>query len=188
MAPFWRQFCRRDPAAGHVAKRFTDLPQEPRSAVILAGTNFTFNASATGTPPLTCQWLRNHVALPRGDECDAVLDQRVARPQRGVFARCHEFDGRRFEPDCHAPGAEFSVPATAAVALRRRVSACASTTTTAGRSRSVKRRTSRSGSARIWLPPTGFGGPPTAVTNRMLILDDSEAPQHPRRFYRLFEP
>ena len=163
------------------------ITQEPMGAVVVAGTNFTLTVSATGTPSLSYQWLRNNVALP-GATAPALSLPNVTRAQAGSY----------FVVVTNTAGTSTSTVATLRVLNMQRL--LPPQPVANGGFRLLFN--DHDGGAltlgdapnfEVWVSTNLVGmnwtrlNLPLTVTNGLLTLDDADAPNHPRRFYRVLE-
>ncbi len=163
------------------------VTQHPVGAVVVAGTNYTFTVSATGTAPLLYQWVRNNAAIPGANGPSLTLSN-VTRTNTGTYS----------VQVGNAGGATASQPATLRVLNAPRLRPGQRLGDGAYRLFFDDHDGGALGLAdstnfEVWVS-TNLVAPnwirlnlPLTVTNGMLSLDDVEAPNHPRRFYRVIE-
>ena len=163
------------------------VTSQPVVAVVVAGSNFTFTVGVSGTPPLTYQWLRNTVAIP-GATSETLNLTAVTRTNSGTYS----------VGVTNAGGGVLSQPATLRVlnfprlqppqslpggALRLSFNDHDGGALTLGDTPNFEVWVSTNLISTNWLRLNL----PLTVTSGMLTLDDSDAPNHPRRFYRVLE-
>ena len=159
----------------------------PVSALVLAGTNHTFSVTATGSPPLTYQWLFNTAPLPDATNTTLTLTG-VTRASSGNYTVQITDPGGT---NTSAPAAlrvlsftQLSPPqrlgdGTLRLSFHDRHGALL----TLGDAPNFE----------VWVSPDLPGSnwirllSPLTLTNGILTLDDPDAPLHPRRFYRVLE-
>ncbi len=163
------------------------VASQPSGTVVVAGSNYTFTVTASGTPPLTYQWLRNTVALPGATSPTLALTN-VGRTNTGSYVVQISGPG----------GAASSQPASLRVLNFPRLQPV----------QRLGNGTARllfndhdgglltlgdTGNFEVWVNTDLMAtnwirlNLPLTVTNGSLTLDDADAANHPRRFYRVLE-
>ena len=163
------------------------VTSQPTGAVVVAGSNFTFTVSASGTPPLNYQWLRNSVALPDATSATLALTS-VARTNTGSYvvqitgpggattsqpAGLRVLNSPRLQSPLALPGGAF----------RLHFNDHDGGALTLGDAPNFEVWVSTNLVTTNWLRLNL----PLTITNGLLTLDDADAPNHPRRFYRVLE-
>ena len=175
------------PATNAPANVAPAITSQPTGAVVVAGSNFTFTVSASGTPPLSYQWLRNSAALPGATSPTLALTN-VARTNTGSYvvqitgpggttgsqpAGLRVLNFPRLQPVQRLGNGlarlHFNDHDGGALVLRDTPNFEVWVSTNLGAMNWV----------RINLPLT--------VTNGLLTLDDADAANHAHRYYRVLE-
>ena len=175
------------PATNAPANVAPAITSQPTGAVVVAGSNFTFTVSASGTPPLSYQWLRNSAALPGATSPTLALTS-VARTNSGSYVVQITGPG----------GTTGSQPAGLRVLNFPRLQPVQRL----GNGLARLHFNDHDGGAltlgdtpnfEVWVS-TNLGAMnwvrinlPLTVTNGLLTLDDADAANHAHRYYRVLE-